>query len=54
MTDKELLELTRKTWEPIYGRALSDEELEEIDRNMLAFLNLLIEWQQDDKNHEQA
>ena len=51
MTDKELLELTRRTWEPRYGRPLSDQELEEIIQNMSAFLRLLSEWNQDESNN---
>ena len=48
MTDEEILELTRRTWEPRYGRHLSDQELEEIIHNMSAFLRLLAEWNQDE------
>jgi len=45
MTQNELRELTRRTWEPIAGHPISDDEAEEIIQNTTSLLRLLLDWQ---------
>lgn len=42
----ELIKKTRDTFEPKYGRPLTDTEVDEIIDNMVAWANLLIEMYQ--------
>ncbi|HPR64223.1 MAG TPA: hypothetical protein PK014_08370 [Thermoanaerobaculia bacterium] len=46
MENLELIEYTRRVWEPKYGRTLSDEECEEIIHNVKEFVFSLMEIQQ--------
>ena len=48
MNDQEFLDYTRKVWEPAYGRELSDEELYEIMENSALFLEILMEWYEEE------
>ena len=40
----DLIARTREHWEPRAGRAISDEEAQEIIDNMVAFARLIIDW----------
>lgn len=49
MYSQETIKLTKELWEPKYGRSLSDNEAEDIIRNLTNYFDVLIEWDQEDK-----
>lgn len=49
MATKETIEKTRAFWSPYEGRSLTDEECNEIYDNSVAFVKLLLEWDEEDR-----
>ena len=47
MTKKELVALTKATWEPYAGHPINDDEAEEIIMNTTGLLRLLLDWNSD-------
>ena len=41
----QLIDRTRKTWQPRAARNLSDEDAREITENVTGFFKLLMEWE---------
>ena len=54
MHSKELIQKTRDTFEPRYGKELTQIEVEEIINNMIAFAVLLIGFYQEEKQKERT
>ena len=48
MYSEELIQKTRETFEPRYGRELTRYEAEDILNNLSAFASILLEWHQKD------
>ena len=49
---QEFIEYTKEVWQPYYEEELSDNDAVEIIDNMTAFLNLLIEWDREEKEKQ--
>ena len=47
--DKRLLQLTIDTWQPLSEKKLTEEDTREIIENVVNFMELLIEWDEEEK-----
>ncbi len=44
-TDQPFIDRTREVWQPLAGRALSDEDARQIAERVTGFFSVLLEWQ---------
>ncbi len=49
-TDQPFIHRTREIWQPLAGRALSDEDARQIAERVTGFFSVLLEWQAAERN----